>query len=314
MPKLVNLGSLCIDLVYDVPQLAGAGETIASLDRQVFCGGKGLNQSLAAARAGAQVHHFGAVGDDGQDLLQALHDAGVETSGVAQMAGPSGHAVIQVDQQGQNSIVIAGGTNRQLPMELIDRAVSTVADGDWLLLQNETNEVDTTISAAAATSGRVALNLAPPDSRVGDYPIGDLDLLIVNVAEANALAGTSSPGSALRTLIEQYPEVSLLLTMGGDGLYLYDSMDGVAQAMGAFAVTPVDETAAGDSFVGYLMASLVAGENLPDAVLRASAAGALAVTRAGAAPSIPSIEEVGSLIEQQTPSFALREIDPGELA
>ena len=225
-----------------------------------------------------------------------------------------GHAVIQVDQQGQNSIVIAGGTNRQLPMELIDRAVAAVADGDWLLLQNETNDVDTAIRGAAATSGRVALNLAPPDMRIGDYPIGDLDLLIVNEAEANALAGTSSSGAALRTLMEQYPEVSLLLTMGGEGLYLYDSIDGVAQAMGAFAVTPVDETAAGDSFVGYLMASLVAGENLPDAVLRASAAGAVAVTRAGAAPSIPSIDEVGSLIEQQTPSFELREIDPGDLA
>ena len=314
MPKLVNLGSLCIDLVYDVPQLAGAGETIASLGRQVFCGGKGLNQSLAAARAGAEVHHFGAVGDDGQDLLQALHDAGVETSGVAQMAGPSGHAVIQVDQQGQNCIVIAGGTNRQLPMNLIDQAVSRVADGDWLLLQNETNDVDTAISAAAATSGRVALNLAPPDVRIGDYPIGDLDLLIVNEAEANALGGTSSPGSALRILIEKYPEVSLLLTMGSNGLYLYDSANGITQAMGSFAVRAVDETAAGDSFVGYLMASLVAGESLAEAVLRATAAGALAVTRAGAAPSIPSIQEVGSLIEQQTPSFVLGEIDAGELA
>ena len=311
MPKLVNLGSLCIDFVYQVPQLAGAGETIASTGRELFCGGKGLNQSLAAARAGATVRHFGAVGEDGDMLVAALSEAGVNTAGVLRMAESSGHAVIQVDIEGQNSIVISGGTNRKLPESHLRNAVDALAEGDWLLLQNEINDLELVIALAAERGARIALNLAPPDARIHNYPIERLALLIVNEAEANALAGTDSPSAAFDALIARFPGVSLLLTMGRDGLLLYDHGQGQRLQAGTYAVEAVDETAAGDAFVGYLMAGLVAGESVGAAAQSASAAGALAVTRAGAAPSIPSFEEVRALQARHPDAVVLSELDPG---
>ncbi|MCH1551131.1 MAG: PfkB family carbohydrate kinase, partial [Pseudomonadales bacterium] len=164
MSKLVNIGSLCIDFVYGVPDIVKSGETLASVQSQIFCGGKGLNQSLAAARAGAEVHHLGAIGDDGFALLDTLRAAGVNTDGVLQLEGPSGQAFIQVDPAGRNAIVISGGSNRRLPASLFDAAVAILEPGDWVLLQNETNDVGAAIRRASAVGAQVALNLAPPDA------------------------------------------------------------------------------------------------------------------------------------------------------
>ncbi len=308
MAKLLNLGSLCIDLVYAVPTLAGAGETIASTDRQVFAGGKGLNQSLAAALAGAEVKHFGAVGDDGDMLLDVLEAGGVDATGVLRLPGPSGHAVIQVDDAGQNSIVISGGSNRSLPSSLLDTALGTVAAGDWKLLQNEINDVGIAMQAAADAGARVAFNLAPPDERIHDYPIEALSLLIVNEPEACALAQTSESAQAFDALVARYPGVSLVLTMGKDGLRFYDAETRQRHQMGAYTVQPVDETAAGDAFVGYLMAGLVGGASIAAALPRASAAGALAVTREGAAPSIPDAASVADMLESAELSAPLSEL------
>ncbi len=305
--KLVNVGSLCIDFVYSVPSLVNAGETVASIDRQVFAGGKGLNQSLAAARAGAKVAHYGAVGSDGDMLLEQLRNDGVDVAGVLQLDGASGHAVIQVDQSGQNAIVICGGCNRQIPTSLIERAVASLAPGDWLLLQNEINDVDEVMRQAAARQASIALNVAPPDERIHDYPIELLSLLVVNEPEAMALAGKDSSTAAFDALRHDFPATSVVLTCGGDGLSCFDADTGAQTRMGSFSVTPVDETAAGDAFVGYLLAALVNGETLADALPQASAAGALAVTREGAAPSIPHAADVQRLMGEQALDTALNE-------
>lgn len=300
MAKLVNLGSLCIDFVYSVPNLVGAGETIASSERQIFPGGKGLNQSLAAAKAGAAVAHFGAVGDDGEMLLETLRTGGVDIDGVARLQGPSGHAVIQVDSTGQNAIIISGGSNRKISKQQVTQTISYMGEGDWLLLQNEINDVGVVMQNAADAGIRIAFNVAPPDERIFDYPIDVLSLLVVNEPEAMALAKETDTQTAFDTLVNNLPNTHIVLTQGQHGLLCYDYHSKAQWQMSAFSVEPVDETAAGDSFVGYLMASLVDGTDLIDALPRASAAGALAVTREGAAPSIPAIEEVDDLLAAQT--------------
>ncbi len=297
MGNILNLGSLCIDYVYSVPAISGSGETIASTDRAVFPGGKGLNQSIAAARAGATVFHHGATGPDGELLLAALRDAGVDTGGVAVMDTPSGHAYIQVTPAGENAIVIHGGANRCIDAAMRSQAFSRVGGGDWVLLQNEINDVDAAMREAAASGANVALNLAPPDARIDAYPYELLALLILNTAEARALAGEDEPRDALRALAARYPNVTTVITSGGDGLIWYDRRETADPflSLGAHVIEPVDETAAGDSFVGYLLAGLADGKALTDALQLASAAGALACTVAGAAPSVPAPDTVMAL-------------------
>ncbi len=294
MGKLVNLGSLCIDHVYSVPDITGPGETVASLGHEVFPGGKGLNQSVAAARAGAEVMHVGCVGEDGAWLKEVLAEAGVAASGVRVAAGASGHAVIQVNAAGENAIVIAGGTNRELAEADVTAALDALAPDDWLLLQNEINDLEGVLAAASRRSARVAFNVAPVDGREAGYDLSAVALLIVNEIEAAALAGEDDPRAALSSLRQRHPNMDVVLTLGREGL-LCASPDGTT-AMPAFQVQAVDETAAGDAFIGYLMAALLAGDEMAPALRKASAAGALAVTRAGAASSIPTPDEVEALL------------------
>lgn len=303
MPKLVNLGSLCIDNVYRVPAIAGAGETVASRSHEVFPGGKGLNQSVAAARAGASVAHVGCVGADGAWLRDLLAEEGVNVDGVRVVEGASGHAVIQVDDTGANAIAIAGGANRALRADDVARALAQVGSGDWLLLQNEINDLPDVLAAAKRRDCAVAFNVAPVDGREADYDLSGVKLLIVNEIEAaalaatgatNALARTGKPEAAAHALRERYPQAELVLTLGAAGL-IHMGAEG-ASTLPAYAAQAVDETAAGDAFIGYLMAALLAGEGMAEALRLGSAAGALAVAKAGAAASIPTLAEVRRVV------------------
>lgn len=311
MPKIVNLGSLCVDHVYEVPALARSGETIASVAHRVFAGGKGLNQSLAAALASAEVQHAGAVGDDGEFLIAQLADAQVDTSLVIQLPGSSGHAVIQVDPSGQNAIVIAGGSNRELPQELFTQVVARLAPQDWLLLQNEINDIPKVLSLAASAGAQVAINIAPVDGREVHYDLTQVALVIVNEIEIRPLVSdNSTPEAALRELAQRLPNTDILLTLGKQGLLCATrdvDQDRCILSLPAHKVQPVDETAAGDAFIGYLLAALSAGSTMKEALQRASAAGALAVTRAGAAPSLPQLEEVSDFM-LGNPALTFRQV------
>ena len=165
MPKLINLGSLCIDNVYSVDTVANVGETVASRNHAVFPGGKGLNQSLAASKAGAMVHHIGCVGEDGNWLKEILAEAGVEVGDIRQIKTRSGHAVFQVDSAGQNSIVISGGANRSIQALDRDIAFALIQPGDWLLLLNEINDIEAILEEAGDRDVNVAFNVAPVDGR-----------------------------------------------------------------------------------------------------------------------------------------------------
>ena len=299
MAKLVNLGSACVDHVYQVAELVAAGETAASLNHQIFPGGKGLNQSLAAARAGARVHHLGAIGEDGALLREVLLEAGVDVSGVAERAGvASGHAVIQVNQRGENAIVIAGGANRTITDDDRAAAKTLLEPGDWLLLQNEINDLPLAFEICRETGAKLAFNLAPVDGREQDYDLTLVDLLIVNEIEARALVpeelAALEDAAVAAWLAEKYPGMDVVLTAGAAGLH--HAVGGAVERYPAIPVTPLDETAAGDAFIGYLLAALLADADMPDALRLASAAGACAVTVAGAASSIPEREAVEALL------------------
>ncbi len=300
MARLVNLGSLCVDNVYAVPNIVGSAETIASESLNVYPGGKGLNQSLAAAKAGADVVHVGCVGPDGDWLKQVLAEAGVDVTGIREVATRSGHAVIQVNAQGENAIVIAGGANREIIDHDIDRALEGARSDDWLLLQNEINDLPKVLSRAASQGINVAFNIAPVDGRESNYDLSSVKLLIVNEIEAAAVAGLPAdtlPETVLDALRGQLPTTDVVLTLGKDGVH-YASADatGPRYFVPSFSVDAVDETGAGDTFIGYLMADLLDGVAVPLALRRAAAAGALAVTKAGAASSIPEAKEVEALV------------------
>lgn len=293
MPKLVNLGSLCVDNVYGVPNITSAGETVASRSHAVFPGGKGLNQSLAAARAGASVVHVGCIGADGHWLREELANAGVDVGLVREVDTPSGHAVIQVNARGENAIVIAGGANRILTEADREAAFARCGPRDWLLLQNEINDLEEVLAAVRVAGCRVAFNVAPVDGREQAYDLAGVDLLILNEVEAAALAGVPEPDAALEILCTRYLSCDVVVTLGRDGLR--HGRGAARMCLDAFPADAIDETAAGDAFVGYLMAALLEERPMQEALVAGSAAGSLAVTRAGAASSIPRRQEVLAL-------------------
>ena len=289
MAKILNIGSLNLDYVYAVPHFVTAGETLLASRRDVFAGGKGLNQTVAAARAGAEVLHGGAVGADGDMLLDLLRDAGADVSAVARVDVPTGHAVIQVSPQGENAILILGGANRAVSPETVGIALEKVGPGDILLLQNEINGLDHIIRRAAQKGLRILFNPAPMEEAVKDLPLELLDTLIVNEGEGKALAGD------MDALKAAYPNQKILLTQGSRGASLWTGSEVLFQP--AFPVEAVDTTAAGDCFLGYYAAALAEGLPYAAALRLAAAASALSVQRQGAAPSIPLRGEVEDFLK-----------------
>jgi len=290
LPRLLNLGSLCIDRVYQVDKIATAGETVSSKSFAIYPGGKGANQSLAAAKAGADVYHHGCLGEDGAWLIDVLCDGGVNADGVfVLLDGETGHAVIQVDEAGQNSIVIAGGTNRRISLDMMEKVVRSMQDDDWLLLQNEINDLETVLELSAKHRGHVAFNVAPVDGREQNYDLANVEILIVNEIEAGALSATSNPIESLEVLCTRYPDTHVVLTEGADGLRY--GLGSLRHQLPAFKVQAVDETAAGDAFIGYFMASVLRGDDMLEAIQHGSIAGAYAVTKPGAGVSIPTTSQ-----------------------
>ncbi len=292
--KILCAGSLNIDRVYPVPHFARAGETLASTGFSQAAGGKGLNQTIALARAGASVRHAGAVGEDGGLLRQALRDAGVDDGLLAQSALPTGHAIIQVDPAGQNSIIVSAGANGALEREYLSAMLDGCAPGDILLVQNETNELPWLLREGRRRRLTVAFNPSPVTPDLPGYPLDYADILILNEIEGAALSGESDPARMPAALRARYPRARVMLTLGGDGCVYEDAGQTVRQ--GIFPVKTVDTTAAGDTFCGYFLAWLAEERPIAEALRAASAAAALAVSRPGAVPSIPTRREVLDLL------------------
>ncbi len=284
--NILNFGSLNIDLVYQVEHIARPGETIASSAHQVFAGGKGANQSAALARAGAKVFHAGQVGPDGAWVVDKLAGLGVDVQHIRVGDAPTGHAIIQVDRQGQNSIVLFAGANAQVEREAIDTALAHFGCGDMLLLQNEINDVAYILTAAAEQGLTICLNPAPFGPEVGAYPLELVNLLIVNEIEAAGLVGAST----LDALAARCPRAQIALTLGTAGAQYRSATEEFH--LPAPPVEAIDTTGAGDTFIGYFLQGLTADLTARDAMARAVQAAALCVTRPGAMDSIPAAAEL----------------------
>lgn len=307
MPSTVhNLGSVNIDHVYRVPHLVRPGETLSSLALETVLGGKGANQSVALARAGARVRHVGRVGEGDAWAREALAGHGVDVSAVELVEGVSGHAIIQVDEGGENAIVLHGGANSTLDAEAVERGLADAREGDWLLMQNETSGVASAFDVALRRGLRIAFNPAPMSAAVGELPLERCELLILNETEAAMLAGEAGrdgdEADVERALLQRCPDVGLVLTLGARGSRFLHGETRVEVA--AREVEVVDTTGAGDTFVGYLLAALVEGEQVRAATERACAAAALSVTVAGATPSIPDAEAVADALASTSPTNA----------
>ena len=287
---ILNFGSLNIDHVYRVDTFVQPGETKHSKAYMINSGGKGLNQSIAAAKAGSRVFHAGMAGRDGDFLVEKLQAAGVNTSLMQASPEVSGHAIIQVADSGQNCILLYGGTNQMLSEAYIDQTLDAFGNEGLVLLQNETNLVGEIIEKAAKKGLKVALNAAPYSDKVNTYPINLLDWLIVNEVEGAGIVGGEADEHLLQRLVERYPQAGILLTLGSRGAQCY--RDGHCASIGSCKVQAVDTTAAGDTFSGFFLYGVLEGLTLAETLRLATAASALCVQRPGAADSIPTLEEV----------------------
>jgi Sugar kinases, ribokinase family len=288
--KILNFGSLNYDYVYSVDHILMPGETLAAGRMETFCGGKGLNQSVALAKAGAEVWHAGMVGEDGGALLELCAKNGVNISLVQTIPGKSGHTVIQVDKNGQNSILLFGGSNRCLTREYIGEVFSGFEPGDMVLLQNEVNDIDYIIDTACQRGMRIALNPSPFDEAVQKCDLNKVSFLLLNEIEGLQISGSREPEKILQFFAQTYPMTSVVLTLGKDGAVYQDGSGRVKH--GIYPVKVVDTTAAGDTFTGFFLSSVLQGNTAQEALELASKASSIAVTRKGAAPSIPALDEV----------------------
>lgn len=290
MNKALCFGSLNTDVVYSVPHIIRPGETLSSLGRETYPGGKGLNQAVALSRAGLPTAMAGQVGSDGAELLRFLGDAGVDTSLVRTGQEPTGHALVQVDPTGANCIIVHGGANRTLSEAAILSALESFGEGDLLLVQNETNLVGLMVDEAARLGMTVAYNPSPFDQSALSVDIDLVDYLFVNEVEAESLTGTEDPDQALEALTARFPSTGVILTLGAAGAAFARGEERVR--VSAAVVDVVDTTAAGDTFTGYFLAQTLRGGSPFDALSLAVRASGVAVGRQGAAVSIPRWEEV----------------------
>jgi ribokinase len=289
MNKILNIGSINIDYVYDVRDFVKPGETISSLALNRFPGGKGLNQSVALAKAGGRVWHAGKTGADGRGMIDIMRDAGVDVSFVDSSGSAAGHAIIQVNSAGENCIILHAGANRELDKTFIDRAIGGFGEGDFLVLQNEVNGIPYMMKRAREKKLRVAFNLAPFGPEIKDYPLELVDYFLVNEVEGRGLSGRDAPEDIASEILSAFPWSSVVLTIGRDGVLYKDSRETIRH--GIYDVPVVDTTAAGDTFTGYFVSSVADGLPVEEALRRASVASSLAVSRKGASSSVPTLSE-----------------------
>lgn len=300
MSKVLCFGSLNIDRVYKVDEIVREGETISAEELKIYPGGKGLNQSVALAKAGAQVSIAGGIGQDGKILIDTLNEAGVDTALLETRNCPTGHAIIQVNRQGQNCILISAGANYGNTLSSIQKIIEIFDVDDLLLLQNEIDLNESIIELAKARGMKIALNPSPMNEAIFSLPLSLVDIFLVNEHEAIALLDryASTPDTKslsfdeiLMLLGDLFPNATIVLTLGEKGSACLVP-GGEVFNQNVYPVKTVDTTAAGDTFTGYFLTALLKGEAISECLKQASMASSIAVSRPGAAPSIPERGEV----------------------
>ncbi|MEE9452980.1 MAG: ribokinase [Paracoccaceae bacterium] len=293
---IYNLGSINIDHVYRVDHLPQPGETLAAKAHDSGLGGKGANQSVAIARAGGTVIHIGAIGKDGAWVGAIMANAGVNMEHVSTLDMPTGHAIICVDNAGENAIIIYSSANLALTKPQIDTALNTAKTGDWLLVQNETNLCVYAAKIAKFKGMRVAYAAAPFDAKACAEMIPFTDILALNAIEAAQLSNAMGVGP------DALPLPQTLITRGGDGATLITAQGAISCA--AFRVDPVDTTGAGDTFLGYFLGHIDMGKDTKTALRFAAAAAALQIGKLGTASAIPIASDVKDFLQNhKTPEI-----------
>lgn len=294
-----NFGSINIDHVYGVAEFVSPGETLSSTSYQAILGGKGANQSIACAHAGIKTFHIGAIHRSNESMLAPMVEANVDTRYVALKDDiASGHAIIQVNCQGENAIILYPGANHCLSLSTINEVLAEASSQDWVLVQNETNNVAAIVDAAFNANIPLAFNPAPMTASAKELPLEKISLLIVNEVEAMQLTNTINIETAKAALLDLSRHTKVLLTMGKQGVYFLSALS--ETFIPAFTVNAIDSTAAGDTFIGYFLAHFVQQDQLEHALNMACAASAISVTREGAAQSIPVLEEVETFLREHS--------------
>lgn len=288
--KIYNLGSLNIDYVYSVEHFVSAGETLASQNMKIFAGGKGLNQSVALSRAGSKVIHGAILGRDGEFLKHTLSDCGVDTDRIELVESSSGHAIIQVDKNGQNSILLYGGTNREIDRRYIERFLCDANENDILVLQNEISNLFAAFEIAANKNMQIAFNPSPFDKSIQNLPLNQVKWWFCNETEGESLFGSANSDEIAERFILEYPESNLILTLGENGCIFKNADMLIRQPI--YETNVVDTTAAGDTFTGYFISAIAQGKDIDYALKFASKAASITVSRNGASVSIPSADEI----------------------
>lgn len=288
--KIYNLGALNIDYVYQMPHFVLPGETISSLELNTFPGGKGLNQSVALGKAGANVVHGGFANKNDTWLVDMLRDSNVDVSYIGATDIPSGHAIIQVDPSGQNNIILFAGANHCFTPEYVEEVLKDAEPGDIVLLQNEINDLQTIFEIAHRKELQIAFNPSPFVEKLKELPLEYVSWWICNELEGQEFSGKSEPQEILDTMFELYPNSNIVLTLGSEGCLFKNATTQLFQP--AQKVKAVDTTAAGDTFTGFFLSMIANGKEPAEALQIATNASAIAVTREGAASSIPFLKEV----------------------
>ena len=295
--KVLSFGSLNVDYVYKLPHVVVKGETLSSKALNVYPGGKGLNQSIALGKAGAEVYHAGAIGEDGKFLVECLENAGVNTKFVKILPDiKSGHAIIQNTDDGDNCIFLYGGANQSITKEQVDETLSFFESGDYLILQNEINELKYIIEQAKQKDMKIVLNPSPMNEIINELPLDYVDYFLLNEIEAAQVLekAIKDPDEIIAALAEKFPSAKIVLTLGSDGSVYYDGKQKIRQ--GIFKVKAVDTTAAGDTFTGFFIAGDASGREVKESMEMAAKASAIAVSRPGAGVSIPTLSEVENFV------------------
>lgn len=288
---IYNLGSINIDQVYTVPHFPQAGETLATRSYMRMLGGKGANQSIALAKAGAQIMHIGAINAADEWLTTEMQSYGVDCGAVQHSEAATGHAIVTVNAAGENQILLHAGANAAIDIEAAIALLAQASNEDWVLLQNETNGAAAFVAAAKARGVKIAYSAAPFDADIALALLPDLDLLVVNEGEAAALA------AATNTAPDKLGVPHLVITKGVEGATYFGGTSVITQQ--GYKVDAIDTTGAGDCFYGYFLAAMIAQHSIEHALRQAAAASALQVTKAGAAEAIPSKADVLEFIETQ---------------
>lgn len=288
--KILNFGSLNIDIFFRVENIVKPGETISAKSIEKRPGGKGLNQSVALSKSFENVYHAGSVGDDGIFLVDYLKSENINTKYIKKSDKLTGNAIIQVDDKGENSIVLYKGANFDNDKKFIDEVLNDFSKDDILLLQNEISSMKYLIDKAYEKGMKIVLNPSPITDEIKEFDFNKIDLLLVNEIEAKDIANKDNIDESINYFMATYPNINLIVTLGSKGSIFVNKNEKIKQE--GIKVQSVDSTGAGDTFTGFFVSYFYQGKNVRDCLKFASLASALSVTKSGASISIPSLCDV----------------------